>query len=1039
VRIRSRFSREDIEMKVKNAGVGMKCLEVSSWKRWMAVCTVVLTLAAALAAQTASQANQRPNRITQAVTSGAMVTVAGTVHPLTSRAIDLGAVDSGMQMEMSLNIGLSPAQKTEIEALLAAQQDPKSPQYHQWLTQEEYGARFGLTDSDLSKVTGWLAAQGFTVKRVSKSRNAIYFGGKAWQVESAFHTQLHQYKLNGETRFANATELQVPAGIASALQTVRGLNNFRLKPQVKVKPEPQYTYSSTEHFLTPGDWATIYNVTSIYTAGYTGTGAHVGVVGQTYAPQADIDNFRSASGLAATKLSYVCIDTSVSCTDSTSISTTGDLGEADLDIEWAGGIAKNATVDFVYAPYSSQYGVFDALQYAVEQYTVPATSTVLPVLSMSYTDCEQTFVSSPGNIDWVSAIGLEANLQGQTIVVASGDAGAFGCDYGNYPASQGVSVSVPLDSPNYTGVGGTTLIGDESSPATYWNQTAGTVISAIKYIPETVWNDTSAANGLSASGGGVSLYFPKPSWQPTPSGYSGTAGRFTPDVSFAASANYNGYMACSQDNNSAQYGTMCANGFFSSGTGQNSVFFVYGGTSAGTPSFAGMLTLLAQKYGPLGNVNPTLYNLAAAQPAIFHDTTSGDNIVPCLTGTTGCSASIDFNGVPPAMGWQAIAGYDMATGLGSVNGGALYTALGGLAQTSVSSLAVSPSLVTINESYSFTLTATVTPTAATGTVSFTVNGVSLGTAVLNRGTATLSVTVTASAANGFSAGSNIITASYSGDATHLGANATATLTVQMPSSVTVTANPTVLAIGGTTTLTATVTPKTATGTVTFKVGNGISQSAIISGGIASLSIGVTATNGFAAGTDAITATYNGDATYAASNTSTSVSLPGYTIATPANPASISAGGSASVTLNLTSIGGYAGTVSFPAITISPATSAVTVSASAATLASGGNGTSTVAITTTASAANHVPAAPWKSGGALVFCAVLLGAPFTLRRKRTLAVLLTALAISLAGFLMSCGGGGSGKAARTYTVTLTPSGSGSTVTNASPVSFVVTVQ
>ena len=105
-------------------------------------------------------ANQRANRITQEVTSGAMVTVAGTVHPLTKRATELGAVNSEMQLDsMTLNIGLSAAQQTELDALLAAQQNPKSPQYHQWLTQEEYGARFGLTDSDLSKVTGWLAAR----------------------------------------------------------------------------------------------------------------------------------------------------------------------------------------------------------------------------------------------------------------------------------------------------------------------------------------------------------------------------------------------------------------------------------------------------------------------------------------------------------------------------------------------------------------------------------------------------------------------------------------------------------------------------------------------------------------------------------------------------------------------------------------------------------------------------------------------------------------------------------------------------------------
>ena len=636
----------------------------------LAIYAVFFVSAASLA-----QLSPRPNRITQEVTSGAMVAMAGTVHPLTRRATDLGAVNSAMQLDsMTLNIALSAAQQTELDGLLAAQQNPQSPLYHQWLTQEEYGARFGLADSDLGKVTGWLTAQGFTVNRISKSRNAISFGGKAWQVESAFHTQLHQYKLNGEMHFANATELKVPAGLASVLLNVRGLNNFRLKPLAKIKVEPQYTLDSTDHFLTPGDWATIYDVTPIYNAGHDGTGAHIGVVGQTYVPQADIDHFRSASGLTATKLSPYCIS-SADCTDTAGISTTGDLGEADLDIEWAGGIARNATVDYIYASAADQtLGVFDALQYAVQYYTIPGTGTVLPVISMSYTDCEETLTAYPSDVTWVTEIGQQANSQGQTIVVASGDSGAAGCDSqgepADYPAQDGESVSVPPDSPNFTGVGGTTLNGDESNYGLYWNQTPGMVNSALSYIPETVWNDTSASNGLLASTGGVSLYFPQPNWQPTPPNYTGVSGRFVPDVSFAASPMHDGYMNCSQDYNSTIYGTMCADGFFSSGSGGNSVFFVAGGTSASTPSFAGILTLLAQKYGPLGNVNPTLYNLALTHPSVFHDITSGNNIVPCtlvsvLSSDIGCTTG--------SFGWDAQTGYDLATGLGSVDGYALYT------------------------------------------------------------------------------------------------------------------------------------------------------------------------------------------------------------------------------------------------------------------------------------------------------------------------------------------------------------------------------
>ncbi len=560
--------------------------------RALAISAVFFVSIASLA-----QSSPLPNRIPQEVTSGAMVTVAGTVHPLTRRATDVGAVNSGMQLNsMTLNIALSAAQQAELDALMAAQQNPKSPHYHQWLTQEEYGARFGLTDSDLSKVTGWLAAQGFTVNKVSKSRNAIFFSGQVFQVETAFHTQMHYFQYEGKQHIANATALRVPAALGGVLLNVRGLTSFRPKPHVQRRPAPAYTAETSdgmENFLMPQDWATIYDVNPIYKLGYTGTGMHVGVVGQTYITPSDITNFRSAAGLSAPNVTYVCIDpVAADCTGTASISTEGDRAEADLDIEWSGGIAQNATVDFVYAPYEDAcprddcgnsvpdpnpktsfgyYDVFDAMNYAITDYTA-TNGKVLPVISMSYSDCEESFafegVTQTGYIAWVTAMGKQANSQGQTIVVASGDTGPFGCDSGDYPANQGVSVSVPVDSPYYTGVGGTILSGDEISPGTYWINNDAQLYgeSALGYIPEAVWNDTATNVAaeyplISASGGGVSLYYAQPSWQPTPANYTGISGRFVPDVAFTASPDHDGYLTCSADNTSALTGIDCAQWF----------------------------------------------------------------------------------------------------------------------------------------------------------------------------------------------------------------------------------------------------------------------------------------------------------------------------------------------------------------------------------------------------------------------------------------------------------------------------------------------
>jgi len=149
-------------------------------------------------------------------------------------------------------------------------------------------------------------------------------------------------------------------------------------------------------------------------------------------------------------------------------------------------------------------------------------------------------------------------------------------------------------------------------------------------------------------------------------------------------------------------------------------------------------------------------------------------------------------------------------------------------------------------------------------------------------------------------------------------------------------------------------------------------------------------------------------------------------------------GSASVTLGLASTN-YAGTVTFATSVNSTDGTASNVSASApsVTLTDGGTGTSVLTITPNANAANRIPIAPWTGGGAVVFGAVLL-APFTARRKRALAVLLTAVAMSLAGLSMACSGGSAIKPPRTYIVTVSPTGTG-TVTNPAPVFITVTVQ
>jgi hypothetical protein len=313
-----------------------------------------------------------------------------------------------------------------------------------------------------------------------------------------------------------------------------------------------------------------------------------------------------------------------------------DLTEADLDIEWAGAIAPKAQIIYVNA-----FSAVDSLQYAVEQ-------NVAPVISVSYGDCERNFA---GELQMLTSLGQQANAQGTTIVSASGDNGAADCEAFNATiATQGLAVDMPASLPYVTALGGTEFQDTASNWGATNNSSSG---SALGYISEIVWNDSNSS-GLAATGGGKSKYFSKPSWQ-TGAGVPNDSARDVPDISFSASADHDGYLICS--------GGSCVNGYRNTAT----TLDVVGGTSAAAPSFAGVLALINQSTGSSqGNVNPNLYRIAAAVPAAFHDITVGGNQVSCRIGTPDCTTG--------RMGYAAGPGYDLVTGLGTVDAAVLLSA-----------------------------------------------------------------------------------------------------------------------------------------------------------------------------------------------------------------------------------------------------------------------------------------------------------------------------------------------------------------------------
>ncbi len=621
----------------------------------------------------------QPDRVAGPIDPGQMVPLKGNVHSLARAEFDQGRADGSRLMSaVSLVFKPSAAQQAALDNLLAQQQDASSPNYHKWLTPAQFAERFGMSQNDIDKVVSWLQSQGLTVTRVANSRNQVFIEGTVAQIEAAFRVEIHNYLVNGELHYANAGEPSIPAALSGVALAVQNLHNFQPKPRIVRRTEegeadPHFTsHLSGDHFIAPGDFTTIYDLQPLYSSGTDGTGQKIALTGQSSINLADVANFRSAAGLSAnvpTLLLEPGTGTSTRCP--------GDEGESDLDVEWSGAIAKNASITLVYAGLVSgdtctnrQFGAFDALQYAIDQ-------NIAPVISNSYGNCEAAVTLSSANALRLSI--QQANTQGQTVMSASGDSGAADCDFQVTSATQGLAVDIPAAIPEVTGMGGTefngdaaaTVTGGNASTTTYWNGTTGgtdTISSALSYIPEMAWNDTTNINNtggdILASGGGASIFFSKPSWQ-TGTGVPNDGKRDVPDLALNASPDHDPYLFCSEDGTNGTIQASCTSGFR---TGAGGDLTAVGGTSAAAPTFSGIVALISQKLGSagLGNINPTLYQLAASNPTAFHDVTTGNNIVPCTSGTTDCPASAPFH-----YGFSAGTGYDQVTGLGSVDANAL--------------------------------------------------------------------------------------------------------------------------------------------------------------------------------------------------------------------------------------------------------------------------------------------------------------------------------------------------------------------------------
>lgn len=633
---------------------------------------------------------------------------------------------------MTIHLSMTPSQQSALNALLAAQQTPGNSEYHKWLTPEQFAARFGANGADIQKIVSWLQNQGFSDVEVARGRNAISFSGTAQQVETTFGTTLHGFSVNGAAHYANLTDPVLPAALQGIVEGIRGLNNFHPKPHLvrrRAGFQSHFTSSITgSTFLTPGDFATIYDIDPVYNSGIDGSGVTIAVAGQSDIQLSDIEAFRSAAGLPPSDPTVVLGGTTDPGTNS------GDESESDLDLEWAGAIAKNAKIVFV-----NSTDTFTSVSYAIQ-------NNLADVLVVTYGACESSIGSATANS--MNDEFQQANAQGMTIVAASGDDGAADCDEGpangNPPAaaSQGLAVDFPASSPYVTGVGGTEF---NESGGSYWQPQSSTdiVSSALSYIPEVAWNDSNANGFLSATGGGASMYFAKPSWQ-AGTGVPSDGARDVPDISFSASPDHDGYLICSadEDDPSKGVGGKCTSGFRDSQTYLDPI----GGTSASVPGLAGVVALLDQQLGGRqGNIDAKLYSVASVSTDAFHDITQGSNIVNCKQNSPNCPVTAPFQ-----LGYAAGTGYDQATGLGSIDAYNLMREWNGNF-----ALAANPASLTLNPGSSASANIVVTPSGGfDGAVSFNCT-VSSGLAnttcsvpgtVPGSGTVTLTVTAGSTAA-----------------------------------------------------------------------------------------------------------------------------------------------------------------------------------------------------------------------------------------------------------------------------------------------------
>jgi subtilase family serine protease len=925
------------------------------------ICIVANALALAGGARAQTQVSPEfrvaaRSLITQTLDRSRMVPTQGAVRPEAARLPDLGEVDGTLSLEHIQLVLRRPSERqAAFDGELEALHTPGNQSFHRWLSPATVGSEFGPSASDIATTTSFLQAEGFTLNFVGQSGIFVDFTGTAAQVEHTFLTSIHSViDTDGSLRYAAVQAASIPEALAPAVIGFVSLSDIRvIRPLMRKVVAPLDTVSpGSAYYVGPQDFYTIYNENPLLAAPtpINGTGRTIALIEESDIDVADVTTFRTAFNVLPNSPSLTVLhgSGSVTCRDPGKLNSSNDdeEPEAALDVEWAGAVAPGANLIFMSCKSTrSTAGIFLSAEAVID-------NNLADVLSLSYGNPE---AGSPTEDTLTADLWEQAASQGETVVVSSGDSGSDVEDQDASVATHGINVSGFASTAWNVAAGGTDfqdyynqLEGASSFGfSAYWNSSNGAgYSSAIGYVPEMPWNDTCASTefnfyntastdpaaycatgALLATGGGSggpSTVNPRPSWQtgtvyglPT---LAAQPNRMQPDISLFAS---NGVWGHALD-------------YIDTDEGSGTQFA--GGTSFVAPQLAGVFALIAQKTGERqGQPNYVLYKMAGTalgttsytgspcnasgstgtgatttapvSSCIFYDVAVGNNSQGCTAGTTNCySDSVAPDGIlststsaaDPA--FPALQGYDMATGLGSVNIDNLV--LNWQSTTASELLTPSVAVTSTVSSYTYgspassTYAATVSGSGSfpTGSVTFsaspTIGTIASAVALVPSSGCTTGSPCSEAATQAYTpsatlpAGSYTVTATYSTtNENYISAFGTTTLTVSRQTSVV-----TVAAVSEpygnlSATLSATVaftgSGAAPSGAVTFQVDTGATVAASCNGTSTPLTCTATySVSSLASGSHTITASIAADTNYSAASKNATLSL-------TMNPATIS--------------------------------------------------------------------------------------------------------------------------------------------------------